>query len=156
MPIGNLTSQFFANVYLSGFDHFVKERLHMEKYVRYVDDFALFDDDHSRLAEAKKLIEQHLAGLRVRIHPIKSQLFETRQGANFVGFRVLPDRIRVRAENLKRARRRWEKWQERFRLEPIKLFDLTQSMRSWIAHLEHGDTWRLRERIFSQLVFARS
>ena len=156
LPIGNLTSQFFANVYLSGFDHFVKERLHMEKYVRYVDDFALFDDDHSRLAEAKKLIEQHLAGLRVRIHPIKSQLFETRQGANFVGFRVLPDRIRVRAENLKRARRRWEKWQERFRLEPIKLFDLTQSMRSWIAHLEHGDTWRLRERIFSQLVFARS
>ncbi|QFS51276.1 RNA-directed DNA polymerase [Nostoc sphaeroides] len=53
LPIGNLTSQFFANIYLNGFDHFVKEKLKISKYVRYVDDFALFSDDRELLADAR-------------------------------------------------------------------------------------------------------
>ncbi len=87
LPIGNLTSQFFANVYLNGFDQFVKERLLVRFYLRYVDDFALFGADCWWLAEARKAIEEYLASLRLRIHPIKSQLFETRHGVNFVVFR---------------------------------------------------------------------
>lgn len=155
LPIGNLTSQFFANVYLNGFDQFVKERLLARYYLRYVDDFALFGDDRFWLAEARKAIEEYLASLRLKIHPIKSQLFETRHGANFVGFRLLPDRIRVRAENLQRARRRLRKMQEDYRRSLIGLDQVTQSLRSWIAHLEHGDTWQLRQRVFSHLAFAR-
>ena len=57
LPIGNLTSQFFANIYLSSFDHFVKEHLKAKKYLRYVDDFALFSDDRGFLAEARPAIE---------------------------------------------------------------------------------------------------
>ncbi|MBE7385779.1 MAG: RNA-directed DNA polymerase [Leptolyngbya sp. SIO1E4] len=96
LPIGNLTSQFFANLYLNGFDHFVKEQLKSRKYLRYVDDFACFADDRSFLVDARSHIEAYLKTLRLRLHPVKSQLFETRFGANFVGFRVLPDLIRVR------------------------------------------------------------
>ncbi len=155
MPIGNLTSQFFANVYLNRLDHFVKRELKIEKYLRYVDDFSLFDDDHERLREARTRIEDLLAGVRLRIHPIKSQLFETRQGADFVGFRVLPDRIRVRNENLQRARRRFRRLRAEFCSGILTLEKLTQSIRSWVAHLEHGDTLRLRERIFADLAFAR-
>ncbi len=155
LPIGNLTSQFFANVYLNGFDHFVKEELKAGKYVRYVDDFALFGDDRQYLAGARAEIESYLSGLRLRIHPVKSQLFETRKGANFLGFRVLTDRIRVRAENLRRARRRLRRMQESYRNGEMGFEKVTQSIRSWIAHLEHGDTWRLREEVFSSLVFAR-
>ncbi len=155
LPIGNLTSQFFANVYLSGFDHFVREELKVKWYLRYVDDFALFGDDWGFLREARWLIEERLANIRLRIHPVKSQLFETRQGANFVGFRVLPDKVRVRAENLQRARKRLRLLQVRFRDGEIGLGKLTECIRSWIAHLEHGDTWRLRERIFADLAFVR-
>jgi retron-type reverse transcriptase len=155
LPIGNLTSQFFANVYLNGFDQFVKEQLLARSYLRYVDDFALFGDDRLWLAEARKAIEEYLASLRLKIHPIKSQLFETRHGANFVGFRVLPDRIRVRAENLQRARRRLREMQEDYRRGLISLDKVTQSLRSWIAHLEHGDTWQLRQQVFGSLAFAR-
>jgi retron-type reverse transcriptase len=155
LPIGNLTSQFFANVYLNGFDHFVKERLKAARYVRYVDDFALFSDDRRYLEEARSASEEYLAGLRLRIHPVKSQLFATRQGANFLGFRVLPDRIRVRTENLRRARRRLRRMQAMYRRGEIGVEAVTQSMRSWIAHLEHGDTWRLRERVFASLGFTR-
>ena len=150
-----MTSQFFANIYLNGFDHFVKERLRIAKYVRYVDDFALFGEDRACLQDARAAIEEYLAGLRLKIHPVKSQLFSTRRGANFLGFRILPDRIRVRTENLRRARRRLRIMQAAYAAGDIDCQDISQSLQSWIAHLEHGDTWRLRETLFASLVFTR-
>lgn len=155
LPIGNLTSQFFANIYLNGFDHFVKERLHAAKYLRYVDDFAVFHDDRAFLQDVRPAVEAYLAGLRLKIHPVKSQIFATRKGANFVGFRIFLDYTRVRNENLRRARRRLRQMQTDYADGVIGQQEITQSLRSWIAHLEHGDTWRLRERIFASLVFRR-
>jgi retron-type reverse transcriptase len=155
LPIGNLTSQFFANVYLNGFDHFVKENLKAKKYVRYVDDFALFSDNREFLAEARLAIEDYLAGLRLKIHPVKSQLFQTKEGANFLGFRILPDRIRVRTENLRRARRRLRQMQTDHANGKISSSQVAQSLQSWVAHLEHGDTWQLRQQIFASLARAR-
>ena len=156
LPIGNLTSQFFANVYLNGLDHFVKEELGAAKYVRYVDDFAIFADDQNRLKEIRIDIEKYLANLRLKIHPVKSQIFATRHGANFLGFRVFPDRIRVRSENLRRARRRLRDMQAAYAARNLEPHEITQSLQSWIAHLKHGDTWRLREQIFTHLVFTRA
>jgi len=153
LPIGNLTSQFFANVYLNGFDHFVKEKLKISKYVRYVDDFALFLDNVEILKEARFAIEDYLATHRLKIHPVKSQLFATKQGCNFLGFRVLPTHIRVRRENLRRAKRRLRHLQADYQQGKIPLRAVSQSIRSWVAHLEHGDTWRLRENIFESLIF---
>jgi RNA-directed DNA polymerase len=155
LPIGNLTSQFFSNLYLSNFDHFIKEKLGVKKYLRYVDDFALFSDDQEFLVQARQEIEQYLVNLRLKAHPIKSQLFETRHGANFVGFRVLPDRVRVRNDNLRRARRRFKQLQVDYGRGEVSFKDLLQRLQSWSAHLEHGDTYRLREDIFSQYTFTR-
>jgi len=163
LPIGNLTSQFFANVYLNGFDHFVKEQLKGRRYVRYVDDFALFSEDRGFLVEARSAMEDYLAGLRLRVHPVKSQLFETRYGANFLGFRVIPVgesvpkdvKIRVRAENLRRGRRRLKQLQADYASGQLDFERLDQSMQSWIAHLSHADSWRLRQQLFADLVFAR-
>jgi retron-type reverse transcriptase len=155
LPIGNLTSQFFANIYLNGFDHFVKEILKAQKYVRYVDDFALFSDDHAFLIEARQALEAYLATLRLKIHPIKSQIFATQHGANFLGFRIFPERIRVRTESLKRARRRLRLLQTRYACYQAGIPEIIQSIQSWEAHLKHGDTWRLRRQIFNSLVFSR-
>jgi retron-type reverse transcriptase len=156
LPIGNLTSQFFANVYLNGLDHVVKEELQAAKYVRYVDDFAIFANDQGWLKEIRIDIEKYLANLRLKIHPVKSQIFATRHGANFLGFRVFPDRVRVRSENLRRARRRLRDMQAAYAARKLEPREITQSLQSWIAHLKHGDTWRLRERIFTHLVFTRA
>ncbi|MEM9212826.1 MAG: RNA-directed DNA polymerase [Cyanobacteria bacterium P01_F01_bin.150] len=156
LPIGNLTSQCFANIYLSGFDHFVQEQLKISAYLRYVDDFALFSHDKAELVQARQAIEDYLATLRLTIHPIKSQLFATAIGANFVGFRILPDRIRVRNENLRRARRRLKRLQRRYQKRRISVKSLTQSIQSWGAHLKHADSWHLRQDIFATLVFRRS
>ncbi|MGB8698676.1 MAG: RNA-directed DNA polymerase, partial [Thermosynechococcaceae cyanobacterium] len=151
LPIGNLTSQFLANVYLNPFDHFVKEQLGCDYYLRYVDDFALFSDDKSQLAEARNRIEPYLATLRLTIHPIKSQLFATQYGANFVGFRILPERIRVRNDNLRRGRLRLKRLQRDYRRGRIAFPKLIQRLRSWEAHLMHGNTYRLRHTLFRQL-----
>ncbi|TVP65951.1 MAG: RNA-directed DNA polymerase [Leptolyngbya sp. LCM1.Bin17] len=155
LPIGNLTSQFFANIYLNGFDHFVKEELQASKYLRYVDDFALFSDDPNFLSDARLAIEVYLSKLRLKIHPVKSQLFETRLGPTFVGFRVLPDHIRVRSSNLHRARYRLRQYQKQYASGQLSFEQLTQAIRSWAAHLKHADTWQLRYDIFSTLRFSK-
>ena len=154
LPIGNLTSQFFANVYLNGLDHFIREQIKCHKYLRYVDDFALFSDDREFLVNARIEIEHYLTTLRLKIHPIKSQLFETQYGANFVGFRVFPDRIRVRNDNLRRSRKRFRELQYDYYYSQITLEKLIQRLQSWEAHLKHGDTYQLRKQIFDNLTFS--
>jgi len=155
LPIGNLTSQFLANVYLNGFDHFVKEQLKVTKYLRYVDDFALFSNEPEFLSDARVAIEEYLEQLRLKIHPIKSQLFETKYGANYVGFRVFPQYIRVRSHSLRRARYRLKKLRQDYGRGIIGVKQVTQSIHSWVGHLKHADTYQLKKRIFSTLVFTR-
>ncbi|WP_409333528.1 RNA-directed DNA polymerase [Cuspidothrix issatschenkoi] len=155
LPIGNLTSQFFANIYLNSLDHFVKDKLKICKYVRYVDDFALFSDERELLADARLAIEEYLAKLRLKIHPIKSQLFATKIGASFLGFRIFADKIRVRNSNLHQARRRLKRLQTDYLQGRIELEKVNQSLQSWFAHLEHGDTWQLRQQIFTSLTWLR-
>lgn len=163
LPIGNLTSQFFANFYLNDFDHFIQDKLRIGKYLRYVDDFCCFGDDHGRLADARQAIEDYLATLRLKIHPVKSQLFETRHGATFLGFRVLPKGetypkevcLRVRSSNLRQAKQRLRQLQADYASGKIGFDEVDRSVQSWIAHLDHGDTWRLRTKVFTDLVFSR-
>lgn len=163
LPIGNLTSQFFANVYLNGFDHFVKETLQCSKYLRYVDDFVLFADSHEYLVRCRQRIEVFLEKLRLRIHPIKSQLFETCYGVNFVGFRVMPIdndlpcrvRVRIRNDNLRRSRRRLRQLQTDYASGLVTLDDVIIRLRSWEAHLFHGNTFGLRRSAFNYWAFAK-
>lgn len=163
LPIGNLTSQFFANVYLNGFDHWVKESLKIRNYLRYVDDFLLFGDDWQQLAAAKRSMINYLTSLRLQLHPIKSQLFETRHGLNFVGFRILPLGetfpkdicIRVRNDNLRRSRLRLKQLQHAYATGELPLSALVQRLHSWEAHLLHGDTYRLRRQVFDNTGFRR-
>jgi retron-type reverse transcriptase len=117
-----------------------------------VDDFALFSDDRNFLVAAQQAIEAYLASLRLRLHPVKTQIFETRLGANFVGFRVLPNRIRVRNDNLRRARWRGRRLQRQFSQGELSLAEVVQRLRSWEAHLFHADSQGLRRQIFDQLI----
>jgi len=147
LPIGNLTSQLFANFYLSGCDRFIKETLGCRKYLRYVDDFALFADDRAYLVDARHQIEAYLNTLRLKLHPVKTQIFETHIGVSFLGFRILSDRIRVRGDNLQRGRRRVRKMKKRLVRGAISVAQMQRSQQSWFAHLAHGDTWKLRQKL---------
>ena len=115
LPIGNLTSQFFANVYLDGLDHFVKERLRCRGYVRYVDDFALFHDDPRALADWRAEIEAYLAKRRLRLHPQKTRITTTREPACFLGYVLHPGGRRLPEENVRRFRNRLRGMRDRWR-----------------------------------------
>ena len=92
LPIGNLTSQFWANVYLNPFDHFVKRQLRCKAYVRYVDDLLLFAGEKPTLWAWKKAIEARLAGLRLTIHP-GAHPRPVSEGFPFLGFTLSPKNV---------------------------------------------------------------
>jgi RNA-directed DNA polymerase len=109
----------------------------------------LFADDRDYLLAARDRIEAFLISLRLKLHPTKTQIFATDHGANFVGFRILPDRIRLRADNLQRGRRRLRQLNRSLVAGKITAAVLTRSQQSWQAHLAHGNTWRLSQKLFS-------
>jgi retron-type reverse transcriptase len=151
LPLGNLTSQFFANIYLNKFDHFVKEKLKAQKYLRYVDDFAVFADDLDYLKFVKQEIQNYLVKLRLVLHPKKTKIFPIKYGANFVGFRILPNRISIISRNVRHIRKRLKYSLKQLKSGKITPIKLSQSIQAWKGHLQHGDTWRLQQQLFSNL-----
>ncbi len=148
LPIGNLTSQFFANLYLDGFDHFVTEVL-QAPYVRYVDDFALFADDPPVLTSWQSRIERYLAGRRLKLHPRKTFISSCREPAQFLGILLCDGgRRRLPEDNVRRFRNRLRGLRDQWRAGAVDIEDVDARVRAWIAHAEHADTWRLRHAIF--------
>lgn len=115
---------------------------------------ALFAQHREELARARQAIKAHLASLRLRLHPSKSQLRRCRDGASFVGFHVLPVRIRVRNHDLLRGRRRLQTLICGVAAGQITAERARTSTLSWNAHLAHGHTWRLSRRLFAALPFS--
>ena len=149
LPIGNLTSQFFANLYLDGLDHFCKEVLRAKGYLRYVDDFALFHDDPDRLEECRRRIARFLEGGRLRLHPVKTRIVETREPAAFLGFVLQPGGgRRLPEENVRRFRNRLRSLRAQSVAGRVSREEIRRRVGAWIAHAEHADTWRLRQAIF--------
>jgi RNA-directed DNA polymerase len=147
LPIGNLTSQFFANLYLDGFDHFVTEVLRAP-YVRYVDDFALFHDDAAVLAQWRARIDRYREGRRVRLHPRKTAILATAEPSGFLGFVLLPGGRRLPEDNVARFRNRLRGLRDRWRAGAVTRAEVEARVGAWIAHAENADTWRLRRAVF--------
>ena len=149
LPIGNLTSQFFANVYLDGLDHFCKEVLRATGYVRYVDDFALFHEAPERLEEWRRRISRYLEARRLRLHPRKTFVTATDETTVFLGFVLMPGgRRRLPQDNVRRFRNRLRGLRDRWRMGSVTRHEVESRVTSWVAHAEHADTWRLRQSIF--------
>ncbi len=154
LPIGNLTSQFFANLYLNGLDHFCKEVLRAKGYLRYVDDFALFHDEREQLEDWRQRIAEYLEGRRLRLHPRKTLVLDTAQPAPFLGLILLPRGYRrLPEDNVRRFRNRLRGLRDRWRAGTVERAEVIQRVRAWVAHAEHADTWHLRQAIFRAMRF---
>ncbi len=129
LPIGNLTSQLFANVYLDCLDHFATEVLRAP-YVRYVDDFALFHDDPTVLRDWRERIERFLCGRRLLLHPLKSFIAANREPATFLGFELHHDgRRRLPEANVRRFRDRLRGLRDRWRVGSVTGIEVEQAHR---------------------------
>jgi retron-type reverse transcriptase len=155
IPIGNLTSQFFANLYLNDLDHGIKETLRAPAYWRYVDDMVLLHDDKERLWTWRDWVVERLAAVRLRLHPAKARVSRVTDGLDLLGYRVFPCWRRLRSENGLRFRRRLRGFARGYATGRLDWPDFDPSVQAWIGHAGHADTWGLRERIFSEVYFQR-
>lgn len=149
LPIGNLTSQFWSNVYLNDFDWFVMRELGCAAYLRYVDDFALFADDKRKLWEWKNAIIDRLAQERLTIHEAETQVLPTRCGIPWLGFVVYPTHRLLKRRNAVNFTRKFGHLLDLYQSNLISFAELDASVKGWVNHVRYADTWGLREHLFS-------
>ncbi|MFK7950565.1 MAG: reverse transcriptase domain-containing protein [Saprospiraceae bacterium] len=151
LPIGNLTSQWFGNIYLNEFDHFIKNELGIKGYVRYVDDFVICGNCKKALSVIKNKIIQFLGKYRLTLHTNKSQIHQTERGIPFLGFRIFPYYKTVCTSSKNRYRRnirRKVRLKNKRQLSPQQLED---GLNSWLGHIRFGNNYRLEQEIFKDL-----
>lgn len=146
LPIGNLTSQFFANVYLNPFDHFVKEELKVKHYVRYMDDFVCFGHDKEKLKMTRGKLATFLREeLHLDLKPSACYLTQQANGLSFLGARIFPELIRIKPENLRRIRKKIQRKEFAFEQGNLDEEAFLQAMNSYWSYLDHFDTKSLRQ-----------
>ena len=154
LPIGNLTSQFWANCYLNSFDHFVKRELRCAGYVRYVDDLLLFGDEKATLWAWKEAVIERLAKLRMTIHP-GAQPHPVTEGFPFLGFIISPIRRRLKRRKGLHYRRKLLAQLSAYRRGQLPRSDLHASITGWVNHVRFGNTIGLRKAIFREAAMMR-
>ena len=148
LPIGNLTSQFFANLYLNELDYFVKFDLRLHYYIRYMDDFLIFHNDEGLMQETRGRIKEFLRGrLNINLHENKSQIYKTAEGIKFLGFRIFKDYRRLAPDNVRRFKKRVKKLIYLFKNNEINIEKMRDSVCCWVAHSKYADTVSLRRNI---------
>jgi len=155
LPIGNLTSQWFANWMLNGLDHYVTSRLRIGAYVRYCDDFILLHDDRRVLKEARESIRSYLASLRLCLHERKVIVRPVRCGLTFVGYRIWSSHRLLRKDNIRRFRRRVRWMREAYAQGRIDWDDIKPRLASWIGHARQANSRHLLRRLSREWRFTR-
>jgi RNA-directed DNA polymerase len=143
IPIGNYTSQYFANIYMDKLDHFIKEECKVKYYIRYVDDFVLILENKEICKKMKKEIEDFLANkLNLKLNK-KTNYSKISEGVNFLGYKVFPNCIKLKNTNKKKIYkviRKYNKWYEK---KNFNEKDAMMSLNSWIGHAKNADTYNL-------------
>jgi len=146
LPIGNLTSQFFANVYLDKLDHFVKDTLGFYRYVRYVDDFIILDEDREKLEETIEKVNMFLSEeLKLKLSPKKVFLKQASEGVDFLGYYIKPTHTLVRRRVVRRFKNKMYKiGKDENGFLPVSSVSM---IRSYLGHFEHAHSYNLMEKL---------
>lgn len=152
VPIGNLTSQLFANIYLNELDRFVKQGLRRRGYLRYMDDFLVFGDCKRELAGIKDSIAAFLQDrLQLDLKANKSFVVPAHSGLGFLGFRLFPCYRRLDGANVAKFVKRFRALRAGWHGGMVGFPEIKASLRAWVAHAEHGNTWNLRTELLAEV-----
>jgi len=155
LPIGNLTSQWFANWVLNDLDHFITSTMGFGAFVRYCDDFVVLADDRRSLRAVLDAIRDHLASRRLRLNDRRVAIRPVSHGVTFVGFRIWPDRRLLRKQNVRSFRRRLRWMRRSFEAGRVGWGDVQPRLAGWIGHARQADSARLLERLGGEMVFRK-
>jgi RNA-directed DNA polymerase len=147
LPIGNLTSQFFANLYLNELDQYVKHVLKAQRYGRYVDDMVLFHEDPGVLNGWYVQMDDFLMSrLGLHLHPRKKHLNRADSGIDFTGFIIKPGRTYLRQTSLSGCKRKIRAWErEGSPVDPESLSRVSQSLNSYLGMLRQVNGYKARK-----------
>jgi RNA-directed DNA polymerase len=149
IPIGNMTSQIWANWYLSGLDHYIMDYKGFGVYVRYVDDCAIFNNDKKKLNHLKTDIEGFIAQKRAQsLHQTKSRVYRTDEGVMFLGFRHWRTFRKPAAENIRRFKRRLRNRLALVERDELLFNAAVSTVSGWSGHARQGNTYKLRESLW--------
>ena len=152
LPIGNLTSQYFANHYLSIADHYCKENMGVKYMIRYMDDLIMFSNDKKQLLEwceeYRRFISEHL---HLKLHPVI--LNQTRYGIPFLGYVVYGDHLRLNTVSRRRFRKRMESRQMDCRYGIISEKKYSERVRPLYAFIEKADVKAFKNKIMKDGLF---
>ena len=159
LPIGNLTSQLAANIYLHELDEFVKHGLRERHYARYMDDFIVVHHDKQHLHRVRERIEAFLAR-HLRLHTNrKTQVFPVHgwrgRALDFLGYRIWPTHRRLRRSSVTRITRTLKRLQQLYAARQVSLERISQSVGSWLAHAEHANARGLVRAVLGRFRFSR-
>ena len=150
LPVGNLTSQLFANVYLNELDYYMKHTKHNEFYVRYMDDFLVLHHDKRYLqalwSDTAAFLHDSLA---LQLNQ-KTAIFPISQGIDFLGYRIWPRRKILRKGNVKRIKRIVKKFEREHQANNINIERVRAVLASWLGHAKRADVPVLRQKILSR------
>ncbi|MCX6707654.1 MAG: RNA-directed DNA polymerase, partial [Candidatus Woesearchaeota archaeon] len=148
MPLGNLTSQFFANVYLNELDYFVKYKLRAEYYLRYVDDFIILHNSKEHLEMYKSEIGNFLReNLDIHLHPNKSKISPLSRGTTFLGFRIFYHHKLLKKSNISKFRRKLSELCLDFDAGKIDYDIIYDLLEGWVAYSSHANAHNLKKRV---------
>jgi hypothetical protein len=150
LPIGNLTSQFWANVFLNPLDHFIRRELKLPAYLRYVDDFLLFADDKASLWQARTAVIDHLAERRLTLHETRCQPRPVSEGIPFWGFVVYADHLRLKRRKGITFARHLRGLLAAYYVGEQPLSRVTAAVQSWAAHTRYAQSYGLRRAMLSR------
>jgi hypothetical protein len=143
LPIGNLTSQFFANVYLNELDQFAKHTLKARYFLRYVDDFVILSANATELSSHRDRIEEFLAKqLNLRLHPKRRKLLPISSGIDFLGYIIRPGYILVRRRVVNNLREKIRQFRQTKIKDLRKLYD---TVASYLGHFRWANSYRLKQ-----------
>ena len=153
IPIGNLTSQLFANIYLNELDQFVKHGLRIKYYLRYMDDFLVLDYDKREIRRIKEKIREFLQDkLKLELHPKKANLFPASKGIDFLGYRIFGSHSLLRKDTVKRFIKRTKTYQKKLNKGLLSQEKFNNSLQSWLAYAQFANSWRLRKNLSTKLL----
>ncbi len=138
LPLGNLTSQLFVNIYMNAFDQFVKHKLKAKQYIRYADDFVLLSEDRDWLEAQIPAVNNFLRReLKLVLHPQKVSIKTLASGVDFLGWVHFPDHRVLRTTTRKRMEKK------------IGTVLKTETINSYLGLLSHGNTHKLRKEVLN-------
>ena len=151
MPLGNLTSQFFANVYLNDLDYYIKHELKAKYYIRYVDDFVILHKDKKTLEEYKIKINGYIKNLKLELHPTKSKILPLRNGLTMLGYRIFYHHKLLRKSNIRKFEKRLASKLKPYKQELIIYEELLESLRGWFGYALWANTYAYRKNIMKRI-----